>query len=356
MSKSRFGLLLEGTKVVYTPGGILRRVLLFTGVWAAVLCIRAHGGDVQIAWQNFDNALYDADGSELRTIPCRFQIVFDMRGNTDVGRMISDHYWAITNEAPDTADYGSDEDVTVSSQNTNWVYFPLPQDQGLLLAASQYPEGVFASTHFYVRFFDSADTGTATQAGLAYNTQSNWITAGSSLDPQQESIDLSRTLAQPDGAGSTDGIHADGWATMRNAAPPTHTARGTSIAWLTDHGFTNNFDVAETNDPDHDGSMTWEEYAAGTDPTNYSSAFRIVDVSYHDGSNEVVWYATTNSGVYTPFDVYISSNLMSGWSGTPCVTGLMRNPYGTNCWWHTNPPPDSPIFYLPSIIWTNGME
>lgn len=54
---------------------------------------------------------------------------------------------------------------------------------------------------------------------------------------------------------------------------------GVPKAWLADHGWTNDFDAAATNDPDHDRVATWEEYYAGTDPTNGASFFQCLDIS-----------------------------------------------------------------------------
>lgn len=41
--------------------------------------------------------------------------------------------------------------------------------------------------------------------------------------------------------------------------------------WLAQHGWTNDFDAAATNDADSDGFFTWQEYLADTDPTNAAS-------------------------------------------------------------------------------------
>ncbi|MFH0879019.1 MAG: hypothetical protein V2A34_04855, partial [Lentisphaerota bacterium] len=50
-------------------------------------------------------------------------------------------------------------------------------------------------------------------------------------------------------------------------------------AWLADYGWTNNFDAAATNDADGDSMATWEEYFAGTDPTNKLSFFQCLEIS-----------------------------------------------------------------------------
>lgn len=41
--------------------------------------------------------------------------------------------------------------------------------------------------------------------------------------------------------------------------------------WLAQHGWTNNFDAAATNDAEPDGFPTWQEYIADTDPTSSNS-------------------------------------------------------------------------------------
>ena len=53
---------------------------------------------------------------------------------------------------------------------------------------------------------------------------------------------------------------------------------GVPKAWLADYGWTNNFDAAATNDADGDHVATWEEYYAGTDPTNGASFFQCLEI------------------------------------------------------------------------------
>jgi len=60
---------------------------------------------------------------------------------------------------------------------------------------------------------------------------------------------------------------------------PFPATNGVSIRWLEQHGITNDFDAAALADPDEDGSKTWEEYYADTDPTNSQSVLCITGVS-----------------------------------------------------------------------------
>ena len=53
--------------------------------------------------------------------------------------------------------------------------------------------------------------------------------------------------------------------------------QGTAEAWLTRYGLTNGTpDQAELVDSDGDGVAAWQEYVAGTDPTNHNDCFQVV--------------------------------------------------------------------------------
>lgn len=131
---------------------------------------------------------------------------------------------------------------------------------------------------------------------------------------------------------------------------------GTPGSWLLRYGITNFATVseAETDDTDGDLKLNWEEYVHGTDPTNNLSVCRIFYLTAGSTSNLIVWYATTNSGVLTPFSIKRSTNLISGtWEFIESNT-IPRNYTGTNVWIDTNLPPNAPVFYYPLVIWTNG--
>ena len=105
-----------------------------------------------------------------------------------------------------------------------------------------------------------------------------------------------------------------------------------------------------------DGALTWMEYVAGTIPTNSGSVFHVLAVVYAGDSNAVTWYATTNSGVTVPFDMYRGTNLLDVPPWRMIVTaGIERAASGTNTWWDTAPPVGTPAYYRPSITWTNGL-
>jgi len=125
------------------------------------------------------------------------------------------------------------------------------------------------------------------------------------------------------------------------------TSNGTSYAWLANHGITNNQETADVSDPDGDGALTWEEYQAGTDPTDASSVFCVLNIHSLISSNCIVWYGTTNSGVATDFVIYRATNLLSpSWQA---ITTTPRSITGTNIWWDEHPLPGVPLFYRPAL-------
>ncbi|MEI6972187.1 MAG: hypothetical protein WCL44_11820, partial [bacterium] len=127
------------------------------------------------------------------------------------------------------------------------------------------------------------------------------------------------------------------------------TSNGTPHAWLQLHGYTNNYDDADWSDEDKDRSFAWQEYQAGTVPTNDRSVFRVLRADFKTTSNLVSWYATTNSGVYALMSIYRSTNLRYG-TWVSWASNISRSASGTNNWWDTNlPAAGIPAFYRPCL-------
>ena len=131
------------------------------------------------------------------------------------------------------------------------------------------------------------------------------------------------------------------------------TANGTLHTWLLAHNLTNGgYEAQDVLDPDSDGALTWEEFIAGTDPTNPASYFRVLSMAYTPSSNRVTFYGTTNSGLTNDFRIYRSTNLTTG-AGWEFQTLKPRDPSGTNEWWDTAPPSGKKVYYRPNAfhIW-----
>ena len=123
------------------------------------------------------------------------------------------------------------------------------------------------------------------------------------------------------------------------------TAHGTPRAWLDRFGLAN-YENDDLLDQDEDGLFTWQEYIAGTDPTNRASVFAVLDIGTMSGSNCVTFYGTTN-GVTLPFSIYRSTNLLDS-PAWQLYSTQPRDPSGTNVWWDTDPPVEgTPVFYRP---------
>jgi hypothetical protein len=93
---------------------------------------------------------------------------------------------------------------------------------------------------------------------------------------------------------------------------------GTPYAWLAQYGLTN-FDVDAVADQDMDGLPAWQEYIAGTDPTNTASSFRVVE----SPRNVLNWNAASGR-IYS---VYWSTNLLSGFQSLATDIAAPQNSY-----------------------------
>ena len=115
-------------------------------------------------------------------------------------------------------------------------------------------------------------------------------------------------------------------ATYKDAAPQS-TTNGTPYAWLDQYGLTN-YVADAVLDQDNDGLLTWQEYIAGTDPTNSASCLKAAQTT----RNIITWIAQSNR-IYS---VYWSTNLVKGFAALDANIPYPRNSY-------TNAAPDSRV-------------
>lgn len=108
-------------------------------------------------------------------------------------------------------------------------------------------------------------------SGYAWSENAGWV----NFAPTHGRVTIDPAAGGFDGYAWAQNL---GWIHFTNAAPAYFMQVVVGLAtnqvpewWLWDYGFTNNFDAAATNDQDRDGAATWEEYVAGTDPTNDAS-------------------------------------------------------------------------------------
>lgn len=103
--------------------------------------------------------------------------------------------------------------------------------------------------------------------------------------------------------------------------------------------------AAETDlaDADGDGMANWQEYFAGTQPTNPASALLILEETVNNGLTTIKWLGTTNA--LAPYSIALSTNL-SAWS---TISNNIVRIEGTNTL--VAPPTAlSPAFYRVQVI------
>ncbi|MBT8043135.1 MAG: hypothetical protein KJN98_08185, partial [Pontiella sp.] len=125
-------------------------------------------------------------------------------------------------------------------------------------------------------------------------------------------------------------VEADGTLAATFTAQVASDPANTPYWWLAQYNL-NNFGVDAEADPDGDHLKTWQEYIAGTDPTNAASCFKAV----LDPSDTVSWDSVSGR-VYS---VHWSTNLVEGF--LPMATNVL---YPQSSYTNTNPAADA-IFY-----------
>lgn len=147
------------------------------------------------------------------------------------------------------------------------------------------------------------------------------------------------------GAGHVDDVY------IRSSTPPVGPCVPGYDCWIKGFFPACPLCLGTSEDPDDDGVSNWDEYIAGTNPDDITSAFRVVREQYFQSpgqSNLVVWLGSTNSGNFTLFTIHRSTNLLSNVYWVPVASNLARSPSGTNTWYDTNPP-SGRAYYRPSL-------
>jgi hypothetical protein len=101
--------------------------------------------------------------------------------------------------------------------------------------------------------------------------------------------------------------------------------------WLSaiNPSWSTNYEAAALADPDGDGFTTWQEYWAGTDPTNSNSFLRIDSIEFSGSNLLVSWRHAQVDVTIPPITIQARSNLVSGsWVGI----GSHAPTNGVNVW------------------------
>ncbi len=98
---------------------------------------------------------------------------------------------------------------------------------------------------------------------------------------------------------------------------------GTPLWWLADQGWTGDFEAAALDDPDEDGSLNWQEEAAGTDPTDPESIFHFHELAFSATDIGLRW-PSVDGRIY---QVEYSTNMtMDAWEVFPGGENVAADP------------------------------
>jgi len=109
--------------------------------------------------------------------------------------------------------------------------------------------------------------------------------------------------------------------------------------WLAQYGFPTN-GTADYIDPDYDGLNNWQEWRAGTNPTNAASGLRLSSASPANGAVTLNWQSVLGVGYY----VQRSMSLNSPAVFTTIATNIPGQT-GTTSFSDTNVPPTTQLYY-----------
>ena len=112
-----------------------------------------------------------------------------------------------------------------------------------------------------------------------------------------------------------------------------------SYAWLQSYGLPTD-GSADLIDSDGDGLNNWQEYTAGTDPTNADCALRVLGASPGATGVTVTWQSVTNRNYFV--ERATDSVTQAGFS---CVASNLAGAPGTTGFTDTNAPQAGPVFY-----------
>jgi hypothetical protein len=112
-----------------------------------------------------------------------------------------------------------------------------------------------------------------------------------------------------------------------------------SYAWLQQYGLPTD-GSADATDPDGDGHNTWQEWRAGTDPTNAASALRVLSAIPSGSSVAVSWQSVASRSYF----VQRATNLATPPAFLTLQSNLAGNS-GVTTYVDTNASGGGPFFY-----------
>jgi hypothetical protein len=111
-----------------------------------------------------------------------------------------------------------------------------------------------------------------------------------------------------------------------------------SYAWLQQYGLPSD-GSADFVDSDHDGLNNWQEWLAGTNPTNASSGLKITSTTINPGGFLVTWQSQ-NTRMY-----YLQRSMDASQAAFSTIQGNIAGQAGTTSYTDTNAVGPGPFFY-----------
>ena len=278
----------------YSPSDIASGIELSIGAGSTVTDAASFGGD----------RVYEADGSQITVMDSDGNSIdsISASGYDCVGSFViaGKQYLSVLNSSSGAYGYIDLSDNTLTQMGT----FDIGEVKGLDSYAKPGATGVDD-----VVFALCNGNGTS-----QYDAKtSSWI-PDKNITINGSIGDLSDIYFQNDESGnikiyfSTDqGFRGQVGVTdgTFQAIPVSATANGTSVSWLIEYGYTNDFDAADLDDPDLDGFVNWQEYQSDTNPTNGASFLEIdisrTNLSFEASSNclySIEWNDTLSSNAW----------------------------------------------------------
>lgn len=93
--------------------------------------------------------------------------------------------------------------------------------------------------------------------------------------------------------------------------------------WLLNNNFSTNGTESTTNDFDKDGMLNWQEYLAGTSPTNISDKLAISSMGAATNTALLTWVAKSN----VAYQVMKSFDLQETWGNAPSGQGTNQQSF-----------------------------
>ena len=169
------------------------------------------------------------------------------------------------------------------------------------------------------------DFSVASQPSASNIAPAGHVTFQLAFAPVAHSTAVTSTVS----IANNDGDQAPYTFTVSGQSPAEFATNSTPTLWLYNQGLAGGgYNTAAMSDTDLDGMLAWEEYFAGTDPTNRASVFAVSPV-IQGGRWGLEIPASSKPG--TPVSIYRSTNLVNG--GWQFVTNYLRtNAIGTDIW------------------------